>query len=69
MSEYHLCDGFVTIVSHGRYKPGAHQLQLNASFMSFTFEFHVRVSKAGFHTKELKARYIRPFALSAFLSS
>lgn len=46
MSEYHLCDGFVTIVSPDRYKPGAYQLQLNASFMSFTFEFHDRVNKA-----------------------
>lgn len=69
MSEYHLCDGFVTIVGPGRYKPGAYQLQLDASFMSFTFEFHVRVSKAGFHTKALKAHYNRPFALSGFLSS
>ena len=69
MSEYHLFDGFVTIVGPGRYKPGAYQLQLNASFMSFTFEFHVRVSKAGFHTKSLKASYSRPFAFSGFLSS
>ena len=46
MSEYHLCDGFVTTVGHDRYKPGAYQLQLNASFMSFTFEFHDRVNKA-----------------------